>query len=233
MRFEILPKKLFKLTCYTILALLIINLITNVFKHYFYIGNYNDLTFNLLQMFNFDTERNIPTLFSVFLLAFASILLGFIGYVYRQLKQSFMPWTLLSLIFLFLALDETSSFHESLTPFLNGHFEANGLLYFSWVVPYGVITLLIGLSFIKFLASLPTHTNKLFIYSGLIYVSGAIGIEMLSGLYAQQNGDFNMVYTCLYSIEETLEMFGIALFIYALLNYIAKEFEPPTFSITQ
>lgn len=230
MHFEILPRKVFKLNCYIIFCLLIINLLTNVFKHYFYLGNFNDLAFNLMQMFNFNTERNIPTLFSALLLVFASILLAFIAYERKQLQQSYVMWFMLSFIFLFLTIDEVSSFHESLTPFLNKHLKTSGLLYFSWVIPYGIATLLIGLGSLRFLASLPTQTKKLFIYAGLIFVSGAIGIEMISGFYAQKNGDFNMLYACLYSIEETFEMFGIALFIYALLGYIANQFKSPSFS---
>lgn len=231
MRFEICPKKVLKFICCIILILLVINLFANVFTHYFYLGDFNDLAFNMLQMFNFNTEKNIPTLFSTILLMLASALLAFIGIENKQLKQSFLPWLMFSLGFLFLTVDELSSLHERLTPYFRSHFQATGLLYYSWVIPYGIATFLIGLGSLRFLARLPADTKKLFICSGLIFVSGAIGVEMISGMYAQEHGEFNMFYAFLYTIEERLEMLGVAIFIYALLTYIAKNFKSPTFKI--
>ena len=63
----------------------------------------------------------------------------------------------------------------------------------------------------------------MFIFSGAMYVIGALGFEMLEGLQAYVNGKQNIIYTLIYTIEELLEMLAIVLFIYALLSYINLE----------
>ncbi|MCH6258321.1 hypothetical protein MLD52_17295 [Puniceicoccaceae bacterium K14] len=68
----------------------------------------------------------------------------------------------------------------------------------------------------------------LFVSSGLIYVSGAIGFELIAGKYDEQFGEETLMYSFLYTCEELLEMFGVALFIYALLVYIVDHVEQMT-----
>ena len=46
---------------------------------------------------------------------------------------------------------------------------------------------------------------------------------MLSAIAAERSGYDSVSYTVLYSIEEMLEMFGIVLFLYALLSHLAEE----------
>lgn len=73
----------------------------------------------------------------------------------------------------------------------------------------------------------------LFIVSGIIYVSGAIGFELLGGKEAEMltQGEVNKIfsvkknvaYYLYYTCEEFLEMFGIALFNYSLLLFISTK----------
>ena len=48
---------------------------------------------------------------------------------------------------------------------------------------------------------------------------------MLGAKYVESYGEENIVYAMIYTCEELLEMFGIALFVYALLAYISSEFQ--------
>ncbi len=57
--------------------------------------------------------------------------------------------------------------------------------------------------------------------AGTVYVSGCIGMEMLGGYYTELHGEQNVIIAILTTIEEFLEMFGVAIFIYALLSYIS------------
>jgi len=56
-----------------------------------------------------------------------------------------------------------------------------------------------------------------------VFLAGALGFEMLSAIAADRSGYDSVGYTLLYSIEETLEMLGIVLFLYALLSHLAEE----------
>lgn len=72
----------------------------------------------------------------------------------------------------------------------------------------------------------------LFISSGAIFITGAIGFETLSGIQEKMNSE-NIVYGILYTFEELFEMLGIVLFIYALLCYIVEHFKPFSISVNK
>jgi hypothetical protein len=57
----------------------------------------------------------------------------------------------------------------------------------------------------------------------LIYVLGAVGLEMVGGLITNAFGTSNRNYFFAYTLEESLEMFGLIVFIYALMCYLFKE----------
>ena len=99
----------------------------------------------------------------------------------------------------------------------------SGFLLYAWVIPYGFLTLLIGVIYLKFLLNLPNNYAFWFIGSGAIFVSGAIGFEMLGANETDKLNGSALVYSIYYSCEELLEMLGIAVFIYALLRYMSDD----------
>ena len=90
----------------------------------------------IVNMFDLDSEKNIPTWYASTSLFFCSILLIVIGFVKKQINDQFYyQWILLSVIFLFLSLDENVQLHEqSITP-LRSLFNSSGIFYFAWVIP--------------------------------------------------------------------------------------------------
>jgi hypothetical protein len=64
---------------------------------------------------------------------------------------------------------------------------------------------------------------RLFILAGTIYVGGALGMEMVNARYADLYGFKNLTYQLMTAVEEFLEMSGIAIFIYALMSYVATQ----------
>ena len=154
----------------------------------------------------------------------AGLLLFFISIVLKSQGEKNLEWLFLSLIFLFLSIDETASLHESLIKPLGNAVHTSGVLYYAWVIPYGLAALVFVFLYLRFLLDLPRTIMLLFILSGVIYVSGALGFEMLGGWYAERHGEVSIVYAMLYTFEETLEMAGIALFVYSLLKYIGYRF---------
>src|SRR5690606_19893923 len=102
-------------------------------------------------------------------------------------------------------------------------FNLSGYFYYAWIVPYGIAVVLLFALLLPFLKKLRKRTRVLFLLSGTIFISGAIGFEMLGGNVIQSQGPgalFSFFYTC----EELLEMLGSSLFIYALLDYITQTF---------
>ena len=81
--------------------------------------------------------------------------------------------------------------------------------------------------------SLSKRIKNLFVTSGITFVIGAIGFELLGGRHSDLNGEDNLTYSLIYTCEEFLEMLGIVIFIYALLIYLAKQFKPLTLSLNE
>jgi hypothetical protein len=67
---------------------------------------------------------------------------------------------------------------------------------------------------------LPFNFRIIFIFSGIVYLSGTVGMEIIDGLYANAYGDQNLFYFLLTTLEETLEIVGIMFFLYSLMSYI-------------
>ncbi|MBE9015932.1 hypothetical protein IQ272_07260 [Chroococcidiopsidales cyanobacterium LEGE 13417] len=174
------------------------------------------------RMFVLDAEANIPTLYSALTLSFCALLLAIISYIKRAEDTFYTGWKFLSGLFLFLALDEFCSIHETFIIPLRKAFNTSGFLHFAWVIPATILLIIFLLSFLKFIKALPQKTRTLFILAGATYVSGALGMELVSGYYASIHGEETVAYSILTVVEELLEMLGIVVFISALLSYIKR-----------
>jgi hypothetical protein len=174
----------------------------------------------LVDLLSLSFERNVPTWGASSLLLLASAALA----VSAERASSHRPaWWALSVIFLFMSLDEAIEIHEH----LGGLIEGRGVLYFSWVIPAAVIVLVLGLSFLRFLARLDSVDRRPFVVAGAIYVGGALGMELPLGWWTERAGDDNLVYGLLDWIEETLELVGLTVFLLALRARLARTIPSP------
>jgi hypothetical protein len=71
----------------------------------------------------------------------------------------------------------------------------------------------------------------LFVLAGSVYVTGAVGFEMLSGVFYVQGVSLNPYYVVAQTLEELFEMTGIGIFIYGLANFIESELGGITITI--
>jgi hypothetical protein len=185
---------------------------------------YTGRTYGLF-LFDLDRETSIPTYFATIILSLSAFLLGVIAQKYRQSNRSyFYYWAGLSLVFVYLTLDEAAAIHENLIRPIRDALSTSGVLYYAWVIPYGLLLLLLAAVYARFVWQLPPKTRLLFILGGGVFVAGAIGFELIGGYYADFWGTESITYSLLTMIEEVLEMSGISIFIYALLDYIGQTF---------
>lgn len=188
----------------------------------FYLPDYpfRDL---LAQSFDLDSEVNIPAFYSMLSLLVCSILLGLIAYVKFIRGDRFVrQWVALAIIFLALAVDEIIQFHERMTEPVRSALDTSGFLHYAWVIPGAVFVLGCLLLFWHFLIALPVATRMLFFLAGIVFISGALGVESIGGYYAASHSKRDMIYSMIVSIEEGLEMLGVVIFIDALLMYISS-----------
>mgnify|MGYP004209153823 FL=1 len=170
-----------------------------------------------LDVVNMDRELNLPTLFSTLLLIMSAVLLQRLSTI--EWNDNAADWTLLSRIFVFLTLDEALQIHEILI--LPGlRHQIHPALASTWVIPYGLIALVLLWRFRRFLTALPAKTSARFLRAGSIYLTGAIGMEMV-GSFAVRSGLIRLHsfwYGAITGIEESLELFGLILFLHALMQ---------------
>jgi hypothetical protein len=169
--------------------------------------------------FNVDEEGNIPALYSTLAIASCAFLLWVIARVEREASGRFSRhWTLMSIIFLGLAVDEFLSFHEAINP----HLDLSGFTQFSWVAIGIAFVFVLVFIFFRVIVQLSSPVRRLFILAGFIYLSGAIVMETLTGRYITVWGLNSMKYVLCTAAEEFLEMMGIVVFVYALLTYLTQ-----------
>ncbi|OKH19434.1 hypothetical protein NIES208_02670 [[Limnothrix rosea] IAM M-220] len=177
-------------------------------------------------MFYVDNEKNIPTIFSSFLLLFAASLLLIIAY--DQVKRGLVSryWWILGFGFAFMSLDEWLSFHERLIEPVHNFFTSRlnvehlGLFRFAWVIPAIILIIFLVPYFYPFLRMLPHQTSKKIILAASIFLSGAIGTELIGGYFFALYGSNNFSYSMITTVEESLEMAGVILFIRGLMMFI-------------
>jgi|GEM_PF-818515 len=190
-----------------------------------------DLKWSLLffaQEFNLDNENVLSAYFSGFILFSAGCLLAVIAadrLVRRQPMR--VQWSLLALIFFYLSADEVLGLHENLSLSGSGATVINQLFYFKWV-PVAILFLTgFALFFIRFFLQLPNRSKILFALSGVIYLSGVLGVEIIAGRYMATYNEWGYEYWKLTALEEGLEMFGAIFFNYSLLDYIRHNDHSP------
>jgi hypothetical protein len=178
---------------------------------------------SFVRIFYLDLEANVPTWYSASMLLFCAALLAMITCAKRAQQDPYARhWAAMAVVFLGLSIDETAILHEMAIRPLRLAFHADGLLYYAWVVPGAAFVLLFALAYLRFWWRLPPRTRALFCIAGAVYVGGAIGAEAFSGLRAARYDEGDFGYMMIATLEELMEMTGLVVFIYALLDYMGR-----------
>jgi len=197
----------------------------------------NELVLKIIGKFDLDYERNnVPTWYQSATLLLSSLLLALIALVrYTEKDRDARYWWILAVMFLYLSLDEAVSIHEQLTMPLRTTFDLGGIFYLSWVIPATVFLVVFFFAFLRFLLRLTPEMRFWMVTSGIIYVLGAVVIEMIGGNYLHLTDDLptritDFRYVLITTFEEFMEMLGIIIFNYALLTYL---FEPAKVAVSE
>lgn len=218
------PRRLALAMTMVVLSLVVAHVCVQYFK--FFLGHETQL--GLERQFNLAKENNIPTWYSSSALLLSAVLLGMIGLVNKREDNPYtLHWFGLAAIFLFLSIDEAASLHEKIgsdvfKPMLESIGYFHGLVYFPWVIVGTTFVLIIALAYLRFLAALPIQTGSLFLIAGILFVGGALGMEMLEARYIYYYSEADFTYYMLVAVEECLEMLGVVLFVYTLLSYLGS-----------
>jgi hypothetical protein len=174
----------------------------------------------LIDKFSLNEEQNFPTWWSSFLLLACAFVLWAIAAVTPPGPGRYKRhWTVLGAIFCYMSIDEFAEVHECLAtmPGLN---DLHGIWYYGWVVPAVVLVAVFALSYLRFLFHLPMKTRTKVAVAGVVYVGGALGVELILGAFTDKHGNENFTWAMIGMVEESMEIVGSSLFLYALLEYL-------------
>jgi len=178
-------------------------------------------------IFYLDTEGNLPVWVSCFGLLLAGVLSALIARAPRPDGTKTVYWVLMAAGFTLMSIDEMCQYHEHLTlpiwTWLQSvHMEMGGYLRNAWVIPAFILLPFVLWAFLPFLRALDAGDRNRFIVSGVVYLAGALGFEVISAHEFFLSQGFSLDLVVLGSTEETLELLGTGLFVYALLTYLGK-----------
>jgi len=185
----------------------------------------SQIVVKLIRFFDVDREGNLPSWFStlqLFGIALLSLAIGTLRFRWRLAWTH--HWFVLSLLFATLSLDESASLHEWTIPHVRTALGVGGFLYWAWVVPGAIFVLALTAFFWRFVFDLPLVIRLLAVCSAGLYLAGALGLEMVGGYYFELKGGRDLHYAFITTAEESLEMMGLSLFIYALIRYAEMTF---------
>lgn len=199
---------------------------------YFRFFTTHDYIFGFIPKFDMEGESNVPTYFSSVLLAVCAGLLGLIWSAKNFVKQDKpLPWLLLSVGFVGLSLDEIARFHELSGELAQAAAGSSDPLVMVGMLPRIAVVVIAALYFFPFLLRLPRRTKILFSISAFIYVGAVVGVEIVDSYYFFSVGVQNLTYGIFSWFEESSEIAGLLIFIFALLDYIENNMEGIAFRI--
>lgn len=229
MKFFIPTEKLFKAFLVAILLLLILNILS-IFLAINHDQN-DTLGSFLILLFDFNQEANIPSFFSTLQFLAASLLLLIIALFKKSNGKKHLGWLGISLLFFLLMLDEAVSIHEFLFTYLQEKYHNSSLFYYISLFVFGFVLVGIALIYIPFF----NHLNKKLLIGMLssmgIFLLGAIVFERIGNNIFDTYG-LSFGYRLIYTVEETLEMLGLAIFINTLNWYIGIKIQKISIVLT-
>jgi len=184
------------------------------------------------RFFDLDEEQSIPTWYSSLLLFCCAVLLLTISrLVGRTGGVDLTRWTALSGVFAYLAMDEAVSIHERASQPLRDTLGLSGVFHYAWIIPASVLLAAFCLYMLPFMFRLPRRTAVRFAAAGAVFVSGALGIEIVGGVIVSQSGTEVAAYQIAVTIEESLEIIGTTLFFAALVDHMARTWPSWTMAV--
>lgn len=180
-------------------------------------------------LFSFSERINIPTWYSSSLLLFCALLLAIIARDCWEKRDRFRyHWGLLSLASLILSLDEVTELHFKFKRFVYVASNYQDIRYIFLGLALSLI-IFFAITYRKFVLSLPGKTLALFSLTGLAYIAAVI-VDRFDKrdvwAHVATYGTWRSP-GILGTIDESLELIGIVIMIYALLSYMSlsvKEF---------
>lgn len=164
-------------------------------------------------------DSTIPTWFSSFILLLSAALFVVIDTVDPDApRPGPRHWRWLAIVFLVLSIDEVATLHETAGRAVD--LRTTGYLFYSWVLLGAAAVLVFSGVFFRFFLKLERTLQVRLAVAAIVYVGGALGVEMINAQQEFAAGTENWQYQLGTALEELLEMVGILILIDALVLHL-------------
>ncbi len=183
-------------------------------------GNFYEVT----NRFDFDDEASIPTWFAQALFLLLAMLAGLTSYLEKN-KRSRWVWTTLSVLAVLGSVDEVSTVHESGLQSIHLLFfneNAPTLLANAWVVIVPLVLIIATLFLYFSYKVLPKPTVKLFVIGAVVYISGAVGVDIITSTLLESTAFIEQ--GVFVAIEEVSELIGLTIMVFATSSYLESNY---------
>ena len=209
----------------TITILLVVAHLVTIAMPYIFEGFEHGLVRLLFSLFFLDGEGNVPAIFSTWLFLLNAVIFLIVWKAACLSGDSHKIWLFLSSVFVFLALDESISIHERLINPLRQALGATGVFYYAWIIPYGIGVVVLSIVAIPVFWRMQKRIRFWFGLSAATYLVATIGLEMISGKYlVMMNEQKDIVWIFMVTLEESLEMVGLIILVYAQLLLLRNKY---------
>lgn len=171
---------------------------------------------SLQRWFWLDREMGVPAWFSTILLFGCAQVMWALAHTRGAGGLWGRHERALAVVFVALSIDELTEIHEQAIAPLQNMFGLTGPLAFAWVVLAVPLTAAFAFAMRNYLRALPPRTRRTVIAAGCLYVLGAAGVEMIGSALWVSGGPETFSYSLVATVEETLEMIGLVLFLGAV-----------------
>lgn len=168
----------------------------------------------LWYLFDVGREYNIAT----WLNSGLWVTLGVVAGLGALLTTRTWSWSLFALVAVLASIDEFAEVHERLDTIGNAIAGRLGIeLWFTWVLAAIPIVIMVIAMLAPLALAMPRGQALLLVLGGALFLTGAVGIESLSGVVLAASGGVpDATFVWVTAIEELFEMVGIAVAIGAV-----------------
>ncbi len=172
--------------------------------------------------FDLDGNWNMVVWFSSLTLLLAAALAWWIGKATHASGGSRVRhWYWLAVILTLMAVDAAIDLHGLLNYPMRTYVVSSNTLFFAWVIPGLFFVIVVVAIYLKMVLALPRPVMRRVLTAGAVFVAGAVGMEVASGMSLSYFIDQPWVYQACASLEEVMEMIGVVILIDGFLLHLA------------
>jgi hypothetical protein len=168
-------------------------------------------------------EGNLPSWFSVLLLAGVALLFFAIARVRRTKDLGLgREWWVLGWFVLAMSLDEMTSIHEAVGGQIDEHVSLPIIGGYAWIAPGALIAAGVAVYGWRVLRGLPGHARHAMVVAAGVFLVGALGLEVVEAMLTDESGTFGTGPKLVTGGQELFEMLGMVLLVRTSLRELRR-----------